>query len=184
MKGVDLLPPGIPKPPRTSALRIVVAASVCAFVLVAVLIYVAKAQEIAGLRRSLKTQQEDYARYAWLDRSIDETRKRRDEALAKLSAAKRQVEAGLPAQEILEVLPRFIPEGVRLGQFTLGNDGKAVIDGEAASLEAVASLALALKDSGLFEDVWLARTSRADESASMFVFEAQATLARAGGEQP
>jgi len=188
VKGVDLLPQGLPRPPRTSGLRILVAASVLGFALVTVLIYVAKAQEIAGLSRSLKTQQEDYARYAWLDRSTDETRKRRDEALARLSAAQRQIGAGLPAQEILEVLPRVIPQGVRLQQLALGSDGKAVVNGEAVSLEAVASLALALRDAGLFADGWLARTSRAGEgeSAGAFVFEVHATLSGAGGggEQP
>jgi len=184
LKGVDLLPPGLPKPPRTSALRIVAAASVCAFVLVAVLLYVVKAQEVADLRRSLKAQEEDYARYAWLDHDIQETRKSKDEVLARLAAATQQVEGGLPAQEILGDLSRLLPRGVRLVQFTLADDGKAMIDGEAASLEAVASLMLALEDSDLFDDVRLARTGRAGENEGLLAVQAQATLSRTGGEKP
>ncbi|MDI7246020.1 MAG: PilN domain-containing protein [Bacillota bacterium] len=184
MKGIDLLPSGLPRPPRTSPLRIMAATSVCAFVLVVVLLYVVKAQEVADLRRSLKAQEEDYARYAWLDRDIQETRKSKDEVLAKLASARKQVDGGLPAQEILGNLSRLIPAGVRLVQFGLADDGKATIDGEAASLEAVASLMLTLEESDLFEDVRLTGARRAGESAGLLAFQAQATLSGTGGEKP
>ncbi len=184
MKGVDLLPPGLPRPPRTSALRIAVATAVCVFVVVTVLLYVVKAHEVADLRRSLEAQEEDHARYAWLDRDIQETRKSRDEVLARLAAARKQVDSGLPAQEILGDLSQLLPEGVRLVQFGLADDGKAIIDGEAVSLEAVASLMLALGESGLFEDVRLARAGRIGDSAGLLAFQAQATLSRTGGEKP
>ncbi|MBC7082195.1 MAG: PilN domain-containing protein [Firmicutes bacterium] len=184
MKGVDLLPPGLPKPPRTSALRIAVATAVFTFVLAASFLYTVRALEIEELRCALKAQEEDYARYAWLDRDIQATRKSKDEVLARLAAARKQVNGGLPAQEILENLSRLLPAGVRLVQFTLTDDGKARVDGEAASLEAVASLMLALGDSGLFKDVQLAGVSRTGEGTDVLAFQAQATLSRAGGEKP
>ncbi|MGE5586661.1 MAG: PilN domain-containing protein [Clostridia bacterium] len=184
MNGVDLLPKGLPERPKTSVSRIAVTASLLGFVLAAVLLYVGKAQEIADLRRALTTREEDYARYAWLDSDIAKTRKSADELLAKLAAAERQIGGGLPAKELLEDLPRLLPRGVRLLQFTLESDGRAVIHGEAVSLQAVASLILALEDAGLFEAVRLTRTDRTGEGSGPFAFQAQATLLGVGGETP
>ncbi|MGE5571926.1 MAG: PilN domain-containing protein [Bacteroidota bacterium] len=184
MKGVDLLPPGLPRPPRTSILRIALATVPFVFVLTAICLYALRSSEIEALRSTLKTQEEDYARYAWLDRDIQETRKSRDEMLAKLAAARKQVGAGLPAKEILDNLSRLVPAGVRLVQFGLADDGRAMIDGEATSLEAVASLMLTLEESDLFEDVRLTGARRAGESAGLLAFQAQATLSGRGGEKP
>jgi Tfp pilus assembly protein PilN len=149
-----------------------------------VLLYAMKAQEIAHLSRAVQAREEEYARYSWLDRDIQETRKRKDELLARIASARGQVQSGLPAREILGALPHALPSGVRLVQFTLAGDGKTVMEGEATSLEAVASFMLSLEDTRMFENARLASVTRISERAGLFVFHAMATLSGAGGGTP
>ncbi|MEW6229298.1 MAG: PilN domain-containing protein [Bacillota bacterium] len=183
MKGVNLLPSDLPRPQKTSVLRVTAAAAVCTFLFAASLLYTMKVEEVKELRHTLEIEEKDFARYAWLDGAIEGTRKTQEKMLARLAEARKQTESGLPARDILSELPQLMPERVWLVQFVLADNEKARVEGEAASLQDVAAFLLSLEDSDLFEDVSLLRAMKSDE-ADFISFQAEAVLCRTGGSQP
>lgn len=183
MRGVNLLPSDLPRPQRVSFPRVAAAATVCALLFATSLVYTLRVEHIKELRRALDVAENGYARYVWLERDIESTRKSKEEMLARLAEARKQAENGLPAQDILAELPQVMPENVWLVQFALADDNKAGIEGEAASLQDVAAFILALESSDLFEDVHLLRASRSGE-AGLLSFQAETVLSRSGGNRP
>lgn len=183
MRSVNLLPSDLPRPRRTSFLRVAVATVACAFLFGTSLLYTLKAEEVKELRRKVESEEAEYAAHAWLDRDAERTRKTRDEMLARLESAKRQTGAGLPVQDILARLPQVMPEGVWLVQFALADGGKSRVEGEARSLAVVASFLLSLEGSDYFEDVHLLQVSRSTESG-LLAFQAEAQLTREEGDRP
>lgn len=182
MKGVDLLPSDLPRPQKTSALRVTAAAAVCVLLFAASLLYTMKMEEVKELRHALEIEEKEFARYAWLDRAAEDTRKTQEKLVARLAEAREQTRDGLPARSILAELPQLMPERVWLVQFALADNGKTRVEGEAASLQDVAAFLLSLESSDLFEGVRLLRATKPDK-ADFLSFQAEAVLCRTGGSQ-
>ncbi len=183
MRSINLLPSDVPRPPRTSLARIVAATLACVCLFGGSLAYTFEAQEVARLRATLRAREDEYAAYAWLDGDAKRTREATGEMTARLEAARKQVQVGLPVQDILSRLPSVMPAGSWLVQFALADGGRARIDGEARSLETIASFILSLEASGRFKDARVLRVSRSDESG-LLAFEAEAQLSPIGGGTP
>ena len=145
-------------------------------------LYTTKTTELNRAREVLSTLESDFAGYAWIDEELVLTKKLNKDMASELESAKAELENSLPTDKILRRLPGLMPEGVRLVQFSLTDNGIIMFHGEATSLSGVAGLVVSLEQSDLFDDIKLLKTTRVNESEKIYEFEATGKLSPTGGD--
>jgi Tfp pilus assembly protein PilN len=182
MKGIDLLPQETAKPRRSRLSWITGLIVVSLFVFALSFLYTAKTTELNRAMEVLSTLESDFAGYAWIDEELVRTGKRKKDIDSKIESATVELEDHLPTDEILRKLPDLMPEGVRLVQFSLADDGRILFSGEATALSRVAGLVVSLEQFDLIDDVKLLKATRVRESDKTFEFETTGKLSPTGGD--